>query len=491
MIDTLLAEVTDCEFKEMVEVRKPKSWLKSVSAFANGRGGSLIFGVGDDRTIVGLADIKKDIDAISKGIKERIKPLPTVDFRPYRTGDGKDVLVVRVAAGDETPYFYSADGGLMAYVRIGSDSQPAPQERLRELVMKGRNMTWDALPSAYRVEDLTFSVLDATFKKVNKQILTTNDYISFGLCTPDGILTNAGVMFSDECPLLQSRVFCTRWDGLNKGGGTDDALDDKEYEDDLISQLLKSHDFVKTNSKVRWKKMSDHRVNKPDYADRAVFEALANALMHRNYDVMGSEVHVDMYDDRLEIYSPGGMADGTLIQNRNIEDVPSTRRNPVIAEIFHRLDYIERRGSGLRKIRQETSYLYGYTDAFAPGFVSTPTAFHVIFRNMNYDSQRDTLRALRHGDLEDIAQEPIRIFTQHTAGGIAGRPAYDVPDERTKALLEFAAVARTREELQEHVNIKHREYFRKFILKPLLDSGRLKMTIPDKPNSRNQKYIKA
>ena len=64
--------------------------------------------------------------------------------------------------------------------------------------------------------------------------------------------------------------------------------------------------------------------------------------MHRSYDIVGSEVHVDMYDDRLEVYSPGGMADGTLIQECDIDDVPSTRRNPIIAEMFHRLDYIER-----------------------------------------------------------------------------------------------------------------------------------------------------
>jgi ATP-dependent DNA helicase RecG len=242
---------------------------------------------------------------------------------------------------------------------VGSDSQPAPNNRLRQLVMKGKNLSYYSLPTDYKLEDLTFTIFEATFKREMKQVITQKDYVSFGLCKPDGILTYAGLMFSDECPLLQSRVFCTRWDGLSKSGGIDDALDDKEFEGDLISQLQKSHDFIKMNSKVRWKKMSNHRVNKPDYADRAVFEILANALMHRDYDVIGSEVHVDMYDDRLEVYSPGGMPDGTLIQERDIEDVSSTRRNPIIAEIFHRLDYIERRGSGLKKICDETSYLYG------------------------------------------------------------------------------------------------------------------------------------
>jgi ATP-dependent DNA helicase RecG len=246
--------------------------------------------------------------------------------------------------------------------------------RLSELARRGKNLTFDSMPTEYKVSDLTFTVFDAAFKRIKKLALTEKDYISFGICKPDGTLTYAGLMFSDECPLLQSRVFCTHWDGLDKSGGVDDAVDDKEFEGDIISQLMSSHDFIKMNSKVRWKKMSDHRVNKPDYADRAVFEILANSLMHRDYGVIGSEVHVDMFDDRLEIYSPGGMPDGTLIQERDIEEVPSTRRNPIISEIFHRLDFVERRGSGLKKIRNETANLYGYTDDFAPKFRSTRTA---------------------------------------------------------------------------------------------------------------------
>jgi ATP-dependent DNA helicase RecG len=446
----------------MLEVKKTKSWLKSVSAFANERGGSLIFGMADNKTVVGLSDIKTDIDIISKAIKEKITPLPTVDFRAYQTDDGKDILIVEVLAGSETPYFYSADGNLIAFIRIGSDSQPAPPNRLRELVMRGRNLTFDALPTEYKVDDLMFTMLDATFKKVTKQILTKNDYISFGLCRADDTLTYAGLMFSDECPLLQSRVFCTRWDGLDKSGRSDDAIDDKEFECDLISQLLKSHDFIKMNMKNRWKKMSDHRIDKPDYADRDVFEALANALMHRDYHIIGSEVHIDMFDDRLEIYSPGGMPDGTLIQEHELDAIPSTRRNPLIAEIFHRLDYIERRGSGLKKIRLETSYLYGYTEEYAPEFRSTPTAFHVIFKNMNY---------VLHGK------------SGQDTGQVAGQ------DNRTATLLEFCMTPKTKKEMQVFVGISSRDHFENTLLKPLLKAGDLRMTLPDKPNSRNQKYV--
>jgi ATP-dependent DNA helicase RecG len=279
-------------------------------------------------------------------------------------------------------------------------------------------------------------------------------------------MTYAGLMFSDECPLLQSRVFCTRWDGLDKSGGADDAIDDKEFEGDIISQLLKSHDFIKMNSKVRWKKMSDHRINKPDYADRAVFEALANALMHRDYSVIVSEVHVDMYDDRIDIYSPGGMYDGSLIQELDIENVPSIRRNPIIADIFNRLDFSERQGSGLKKIREETALLYGYTDEHAPQFISTPSTFHVVLKNMNFNLL---------GSNEQVSEQ---VNTQ------------DEQDKRTGQILEFCSEPRTRDEMQKFTGIAHREYFRAKILKPLLESGKLKMTIPDKPNSRNQKYVR-
>ena len=326
--ELLIAEATEYEFKSELETRKPKSWLKTVSAFANSLGGRLFFGVDDDGGIVGLNDVKKTSTQISDMIKERISPLPEFSLAAHRIDHEKTILILCIPRGELTPYYYVADGSTIAFVRVGNESNPASPQRLSELVRQGKNLTFDSMPAEYKARDLTFTILDATFKRETKLILTEKNYISFGLCKPDGTMTNAGLMFSDECPLLQSRVFCTHWEGLDKSGGLDDAVDDKEFEGDLISQLTNTHEFIKMNSKVRWKKAPDHRINKPDYADRAVFEALANALMHRDYTVIGSEVHVDMYDDRLEIYSPGGMPDGTLIQQCDIEEVPSMRRNP-------------------------------------------------------------------------------------------------------------------------------------------------------------------
>lgn len=158
--------------------------------------------------------------------------------------------------------------------------------------------------------------------------------ISFGLADEDGYLTNAGALFADESPIRCSRVFCTRWNGLDKSGGTIDALDDAEYSSSVISLIENGEAFIKRNNKVMWRKTNNSREEMPEYVERSYHEALINAVAHRDYLVYGSEVHIDIYDDRLEIYSPGGMPDGSLIQKRDPLTVPSIRRNPVLADVL-------------------------------------------------------------------------------------------------------------------------------------------------------------
>ena len=146
---------------------------------------------------------------------------------------------------------------------------------------------------------------------------------------------------TDQHTVYNSRMFCTRWNGLEKGSIFDDALDDKEYEGNLIYLLNSGSEFIRNNSKVRFVKKAQYRVDKPDYAERAVTEALVNALIHRDYIVLGSEIHIDMFDDRVEITSPGGMFGGGSIQEYDIYSIRSMRRNPVIADLFHRMKYMD------------------------------------------------------------------------------------------------------------------------------------------------------
>ena len=129
----------------------------------------------------------------------------------------------------------------------------------------------------------------------------------------------------------------------------------------------------------------------PEYVERSYHEALVNAIAHRDYLIYGSEVHIDIFDDRMEIYSLGGMPDGSVIQERDPLMVPSTRRNPVLADIFNRLGYMERKGSGFGKIIGGYEFQINYDESKKPSFRSDRYQFTVIMPNLNYDVPQDLM----------------------------------------------------------------------------------------------------
>lgn len=166
-----------------------------------------------------------------------------------------------------------------------------------------------------------------------------------------------------------------------------------------------------------------------------------NALAHRDYLIQGSEVHVDMYDDRMVIYSPGSMPEGRLIQTMNLEDIPSVRRNPVIADIFAQLGYMERKGSGMGKIINPIKALPYFEERMLPSFFSDRAKFTVTFPNMilawqeshpnievNFvenegDTQGDTQDVPQGGtqgkDLDKWIEYQVAVYPKITTGELA------------------------------------------------------------------------
>lgn len=461
----MIGETTEYDKKEKLEVRKPKSWCKSVSAFANGNGGSLIFGISDDDQLIGLENAEKDAEIISEQIKARLNPIPEFDLRFEETEDEKKFVILDVCAGEQTPYYYDSDGMLIAYYRVGNQSVPVTPIKLKELILKGSATSYDSLKSKYNYDDMSFTKLRATYKHRTGRTFEESDYESFGIIDENGKLTNAGALLADESPIRHSRLFCTRWNGLDKAPGVMDALDDKEFSGGLINLLQAGTTFVENNSKSAWKKTGDDRIEMPDYPQRAVLEGLVNALIHRNYLEVGSEIHIDMFDDRVEICSPGGMCDGSRIQERDLMRVPSRRRNPVIADIFNRLKYMERRGSGFKKIVSDYRSQPQFDETLEPEFYSDNDCFWLILKNLNY-------RVKKSGDELKHSSTEINISL-----------------DLYLRLKEFMSVPRSRSELQEFCNISSRNYFRTKILVPLVAAKKVDLTIPDKPKSPNQKYV--
>lgn len=404
----LIGEATAYDKKEKLEAGKPKSWLKSVSAFANGNGGTLIFGISDDDQIVGLADAESDSEVISEYVKTRLDPVPDIHLE-FKNLDGKRLILLHVNTGTETPYYYIGDKQRIAYIRIGNESVVTDRLQLKALVLKGSGRTYDALPSPYKFTDMAFTQLrSACYKRLHRSF-DDSEFTSWGIIDENGTLTNAGALLADDSPIRQSRIFCTRWNGLTMTSGLGEALDDAELGGSVIGQLQDAVAFIRNNSHKRWWKESDHREELPDYPERAVTEVICNAIIHRDYQELGSEIHIDIYDDRMEVYSPGGMIDGRLIQQLNPLSVPSKRRNPLLADFFSRLDLMERRGSGMKKILGEYARFESLKEYHTPEFTSNASEFHVHLWNLNYGT--DVVKDVAN-DTADVTKGFVKGFVK-------------------------------------------------------------------------------
>ena len=468
---TLIAECTAYDYKEALEEKKPKSWLKSVSAFANTMGGSLFFGIDNDGNVKGLDDIQHVTETISMKICDYMDPLPDVEMIPLEQ-EGKHVLQLKVKEGLYTPYYYVGDGQRVAFVR----SLPATAEQMVRLVLKGTNRTYDSLRTDKRVEDYSFAILANTFKERVQQDWDKKYLLSFGLVTDDGYLTNAGALFADDCWLSQSRLYCTRWDGLEKS----DAINDAEFKGNILLLLREAMNFVKSNTKKGWEKLPDGRKNKPEYAERAVLEAMVNHFIHRDYTVMGGEVHLDIYDDRIAVTSPGGMYSGQQVQDVPLEDISSLRRNPVLADVMAQLDYMEKRGSGLKRICNETKALEAYKDDRRPVFKSSPSQFLTVIYSMEYEEETTEKTTEKVDEFNLNGKEPARSWQ-----GVGKELGVDF--NILKDIADFCVEAHSLSEIAEHLGLSDRYKMKKKYIDPLLGKC-FDMTIPNSPNNPGQKY---
>lgn len=345
----------------------------------------ILFGVTDNDKILGLDNFKKDSEFISETIKTRIDPIPDFDMEIKEFDEGT-IIILSIFQGINTPYYFIESGSRTAFKRVGNQSVVATSVDLLNLTLKGQKQSYDSLLSDKHIDNVTtFKELKIEYNNRSGSQFEEKDLNSFGLVSENGTLTIAGALFADGYQVYQSRVFCTRWNGLTKTHGLMEALDDQEYEGSLLYLLKVSLDFVKRNNRKMWKKGPVYRVEYPDYPERAVQEAIVNALVHRDYTIIGSEVHIDIYDDRIEIVSPGGIYDGTFIQYRDIFNISSIRRNPVIADLFARMNLMERRGSGLKKIIEAYEFEEKYNEKLMPEFRSAESAFFTVLKNLNYE----------------------------------------------------------------------------------------------------------
>ena len=165
-------------------------------------------------------------------------------------------------------------------------------------------------------------------------------------------------------------------------------------------------------------------------------EGLVNHFIHRNYTVMGGEVHLDIYDDRISITSPRGMYSGQRVQDILLEEISSCRRNPVLADVMAQLDYMEKRGSGLKKIYNETLRLEAYTEERRPVFKSSVSQFMTTIYSVEYDGKQKSDPEAYQSDPEVINAVYEQIKANHAISRAALSKTLGISERQVRKAID-------------------------------------------------------
>lgn len=322
--------------------------VKTVVAFANTSGGKLVVGVNDDREIVGLDedDIFALQDRVASIVFDRCYPaiLPEIYSANLQ---GKLVLVVEVFRGNLLPYYLKSQGkNNGTYLRVGSTNRLADFENILELERQKRNRSFDEeICWEQPLADLDLTPLAAQFSATGKE-LTTEKLENLKLVQQEqGALhpTQGLMILLGKNPNVI--IKCARF----KGDDMSVFLDQKEYSGDLFHQLAQAEAFVKNYTYLRGEIKGLRRTDTPEIPGEALREALVNALVHRDYTNQGRDVKVGVYDDIVNVVSPGGLP--STLTPETLLDGRSELRNRVVARVFKALGYIEQWGSGIQRMR--------------------------------------------------------------------------------------------------------------------------------------------
>lgn len=347
-----MRETATLEFKQQLS----KSYLKTVSAYANYGTGKIIFGIADDGTPVGLADPQDTCLRIEHAINDSIDPVPR--FELAIEGDTRTVTLT-VHEGPDKPYLSSG----RAYRRTDTSTVEVSRLEYGRLVLTGEHVSFDALVA--KEQDLAFGHLEKELaSKLGLKPLDQNSLISLELMTPSGEYCNAAALLADSnhFPGIDIARFGESINIIN-ARHTFEHMSVLEQ----MQRTLEVFDTYYAYEEI----VGFERIAKTLVPREAFREAIANALVHRCWDVRAN-IKVGMFADRIEITSPGGLPAG-IAEELYLAGGPSVARNPILANVFFRLGHIERFGTGIPRILDEYAH-----ETVSPSFALRDSSITVM-----------------------------------------------------------------------------------------------------------------
>lgn len=389
--EILAGESKNVEFK----VQRPDKsikYMKTVVAFANGKGGQIIFGIDDKtREVVGIPEDKvfQEIDAITNAISDSCEPMIIPDVY-LQNINGKPVIVAEIRAGRQKPYYIKADGlenGV--YIRVSGTTRPADRDMSRELYYECDARSFDSvIRRDIEVTDEDIKNLCEQMKEVAIANSKSNVQRSAVKDVTKNVLLSWGILKRDENEKIyptNAYVYLTGQGGLRsmiqcavfKGTTRSVFLDRRNYEGPLWEQVDEAVQFVLRNIRMGCRLEGIYRQDIYELPPDSIRELIVNAVMNCSY-IQVSNIQVAIYDDRLEITSPGGLLPGVTIDL--MKEGFSKIRNRSLANAFAYMNLVEAWGSGIPKLMQAMQE-YGLCE---PEFIDMEVAFRInLYRGQN------------------------------------------------------------------------------------------------------------
>ena len=427
-------------------------------AFANADGGVIAVGVEDDGTITGIDGYQEHINELLRVPFDYCKPSVQIETEllacTNRDGEPDYILLIEVLQSNELHANQADD----VFFRVGDKSKKLNfDERLQLMYAKGTRYFEDTPVPDAAMEDIDLDfVREYTqklgYRKSPEEYLRENKELISTKGGKEEVSTAAMLLFGKNPKhyFPRARIRFVRYEGTEaKVGAEMNVIKDVVFEGRVLQVIEKALEFVRSQIKERTYLGADTRfVTELEYPEFAWKELIVNAVAHRDYSIKGTDIQIKMFDDRLTVESPGTLPG--IVRLNNMRHVHFSR-NPKIAQFLHEYEYVQEFGEGVDRLYEvmETAGL--------------PQPEYRVEAFMLYATIRNTKTDANLGDTPQVTPQ-VKI-------------------------IAFCSEPRSKAEIANHCGFKDIKHFTARYLKPLLESGQLRMTAPDKPNSSKQKYI--
>lgn len=444
-----------------------------IIAFANADGGIIAVGVEDDGRITGVDEYTESVNELLRAPFDFCRPSVKTETELLEcvnaSGKPDHILMLRVIQSSEL----HANQADEVYYRIGDKSKKLNfEERVQLMYAKGTRYFEDTPVLDATMDDIDLDFVKAYnvrigYKKSPVKYLRENKNFISVKNGKDEISCAAMLLFGKNTMRFfpRARVRFVRYEGTKaKVGAEMNVIKDVIFEGRILQVAEKSLEFVRSQIKEHTYLGADAKfVTEAEYPEFAWKELIINAIAHRDYSIKGTDIQIKMFDDRLVVESPGTLPG--IVRLNNMRHVHFSR-NPKIAQFLHEYEYVQEFGEGVDRLFEVMEA------AGLPQPEYKVEAFMLIatIRNKVIDNTQKSTQVGTQVSTQVNTQDSAQVNTK-------------------ESIISFCSVPRTKVEIAEHCGYKSIKSFSQHHLKPLLEGGSLRMTIPDKPNSRKQKYI--